>query len=152
MSNIRQLLAIDPDMSVLEAQRQLGSNGIHLHRDYLTKLVKKHLASRSHRIDRKVQSAAIAQIENVCMETIRRAWPIVLSQASSDKDKLTAINTINNTHFKMFELYQTAGIFDKKLGTVDVRVKVATEPDPRVAALVANIEKLWLPPRPVKQG
>ena len=147
MSNIRQLLAIDPEMSLREMQEQLAQNNINIDINYLGRLRNKHLNARAHRIDRTAQKQALAQINDAMTETKRRMWPILLSKTSTNNEKIAAAAEIRDTYRFVYSLMQEAGIFDKKLGTIDVEVKVKAETDPRVARLVQSIESLWLPPK-----
>ena len=82
ISNIRQLLAIDPQMSTVEMQNQLADNGLNLDREYIGRLAKKYLTARIHRLDLQTQKKAIAQIHDILTETTRRMWPIQIGRAS----------------------------------------------------------------------
>jgi len=142
LANVRQLLAIDPDMPVREMQRQLAENGLDLHRDYLTKLIAKHRRAQVHRLDRRTQKIAIAQIHDVLTETTRRMWPILLSQKTTAKERIAAASEIREAHHLAYRLMQEAGYFEPpKLGTVEVHVHDAT-----VEGLLSDIRRLWEAP------
>jgi hypothetical protein len=146
LANVRQLLAIDPDMPVREMQRQLTESGLELDRAYLTKLVEKHRRAQIHRIDKLSQKKAIAQIHDVLIETTRRMWPILLDPMVKKGDKIAAAKEIREAHHLAYKLMQEAGYFEPpKLGTIEVNMHA----DQTVDALMADIRALWGAPLPV---
>lgn len=145
ISNIRQLLAIDPQMSAVEMQNQLADNGLNLDREYIGRLAKKYLTARIHRLDLQTQKKAIAQIHDILTETTRRMWPILLAKTSTSKEKIAAAGEIREAHHLAYKLMQEAGYFEPpKLGTIEVNV----HHDQTVDALMADIRKLWDAPLP----
>ena len=91
------------------------------------------------------QAPSPATIEDVLVNTLHALWPIVLSKTSTNKEKLGAAAEIHKTHFELFKLYQSVGIFDKKLGEIDLNI-TNSEVDPTIEALVADIRSLWTVP------
>jgi hypothetical protein len=152
LSNIRQLLAIDPDMSVREMQRQLADNGIDLHRDYLTKLVRKHYKSLVYRFDRQTADKAVAHSIDVLAETTHRIWPILLSKTSTNMEKIAAAKEIRESHMTAFKLIQLAGIFEWPKPSAPEINKMSEAESETVEKLVADLRAMWgYPPKSISE-
>jgi hypothetical protein len=122
-ANIRKLMVVQHDMPALEMQKQLQKLGIHLHVEYIRRLREKILGERMRRVDRKSLNMALAAFEDVLTETARTAWQIALSPQATRMERLIAIKEIRESHTVIFNKLFDAGVFDRKLGSVDVNVK-----------------------------
>jgi len=132
---IRLLLVRRPDISILGLQEALNQNGYRLHREYVTKLHKKVLAERIHRIeDRQFLSKEIAEFEDLVMVTANELWKIILSNESSKHEKIRAINTLVDSRSILLEKKFNAGVFEKQLG----RVKAEPVLTPEQRQMVSN--------------
>ena len=132
---IRLLLVRRPDISILGLQEALNQNGYRLHREYVTKLHKKVLAERIHRIeDRQFLSKEIAEFEDLVMVTANELWKIILSNESSKHEKIRAINTLVDSRSVLLEKKFNAGVFEKQLG----RVKAEPVLTPEQRQMVSN--------------
>lgn len=124
-AKIRSLLAIDHSMSTRELQGQLEQNGIHIDRHFLDKL--RHVVEREKtlRADRRTLNYAIATVEDTLTETMRIAWSTALNPTAKTHDRLAAIREIRKSHVDMFNILFDAGIFNRKLGTLEHEIRNA---------------------------
>ena len=142
---IRLLLVRRPDISILGLQEALNQNGYHLHREYVTKLQKKVLAERIHRIeDRQLLSKEIAEFEDLVMATANELWKVILSNESSKQEKIRAINTLVNSRSILLEKKFNAGVFEKQLGRVKAEPVLTAEQKEQVSKSLDYIYALSL--------
>lgn len=143
-AKIRSLLAIDHSMSQRELQSQLEENGVHLHRDYIAKLERQVMKERATRADRKTLNFALGVIEDTLTETNRIAWQISLNTTAKRSERLIALRKIDKAHFDLFNLLFDAGVFDRKLGSVEHTIRNAPLSQERKAAIRSAFEKWGL--------
>ena len=142
---IRLLLVRRPDISILGLQEALNQNGYRLHREYVTKLHKKVLAERIHRIeDRQFLSKEIAEFEDLVMVTANELWKIILSNESSKHEKIRAINTLVDSRSILLEKKFNAGVFEKQLGRVKAEPVLTPEQRQMVSKSLDYVHSLSL--------
>lgn len=124
-SKIRSLLAIDHQMSNREIESQLEQNGINLEEHYIGKLRRSIETEKSLRTDRLTLNHALATVSDVLSETTRLAWDIALSKGAKPQDRIAAMREIRKSHTDMFNLLFDAGIFNRKLGTLEHEIRNA---------------------------
>jgi hypothetical protein len=59
------------------------------------------------------------------------------------QDVIRAVNTIVKLDLAILKAEMDAGIFDRKLGSVDLNIYRAAPLDPEKAALIADVFKKW---------
>ena len=142
---IRLLLVRRPDISILGLQEALNQNGYRLHREYVTKLQKKVLAERIHRIEnRQLLSKEIAEFEDLVMVTANELWKIILSNESSKHEKIRAINTLVDSRSVLLEKKFNAGVFEKQLGRVKAEPVLTAEQKEMVSNALDYVHSLSL--------
>ena len=142
---IRLLLVRRPDISILGLQEALNQNGYRLHREYVTKLQKKVLAERIHRIEnRQLLSKEIAEFEDLVMVTANELWKIILSNESSKHEKIRAINALVDSRSVLLEKKFNAGVFEKQLGRVKAEPVLTAEQKEMVSNALDYVHSLGL--------
>jgi len=112
-------------MPLIEIQRQLGENGLNLNLKYIAFLRDKILRERTVRIDQKTLSSALSAFEDVLTEVAKNAWSIALSNLSTRKEKIAALREVRESHGDMIDKLFDAGVFNRKIGVIEHRPKVA---------------------------
>lgn len=126
-SQIRRLLAVNHHMPLREMQTILGKNGYtSLTLDYINSLREKVLKERVHFADRATLKNALADFASVLTETSRIAWSIALDGQADNREKISAIKEIRETHKDLFDKLFDAGVFDRRLGTLNSNVTNTT--------------------------
>ncbi len=134
-AKIRSLLAVDHQMSNREIEEQLAQNGIVISEDFIAKLRKKVEQEKALRTDRMTLNHAIATVSDTMSETNRLAWQIALSPKSEPRDKIAALRKIEKAHVDMFNILFDAGIFERKLGTLEHEIRNAPLSDEQKEAI-----------------
>ncbi len=134
-ARIRSLLAIDHTMSQRDLQAQLEENGVHLDRGYIAKLSQEIAKERMIRADRKILNFALDVIEDTLTETNRIAWQIALNTTAKRSERLMALRKIDKAHFDLFNLLFDAGVFDRRLGSIEHTIRNAPLSEERKAAI-----------------
>lgn len=143
-SKIRSLLAIDHQMSNRELESQLAQNGISISEDFIAKLRKKVEKEKSIRADRMTLNHALATVSDALTETNHLAWQIALNPAAKAQDRLGAMREIRKAHTDMFNLLFDAGIFNRKLGTLEHEIRNAKLSDEQKRNIRGAFEKWGL--------
>jgi hypothetical protein len=148
-SKIRSLMAIDHGVSRRELQERLDKNGLHLDRDYIGKLYDEILVERTKRIDRKLLANALSSFEDTMTEVVRLAWEIANTPYISAPARVMALREIREAHNDVFQKLFDAGVFEKKLGTLDLTIRNAPLPDDRKKLIRDTFEQWGLiaPPK-----
>lgn len=124
-SKIRSLLVIDHQMTNRELESQLEQNGISLEEHYIGKLRRSIEQEKALRTDRLTLNHALATVQDTFTETNRLAWQIALNPAAKHRDRIMAMRKIEKAHTDMFQLLFDAGIFERKLGTLEHEIRNA---------------------------
>lgn len=143
-SKIRSLLAMDHSMSARELVQQLEENGIHLDQKYARKLRDEIDREKTLRTDRKLLNYALSSIEDTLTETIRLAWQIALNSARKPNDRISAMREIRKAHVELFNLLFDAGVFDRKLGSIEHTIRNAPLSEDKKVAIRSAFEKWGL--------
>jgi len=124
-SKIRSLLAIDHQMSNRELESQLAQNGINIEENYIGRLRKKIEREKSLRTDRLTLNHALATVSDTLTETMRLCWQIALNPQKEANERIAALREIRKSNTDMFNLLFDAGIFNRKLGTLEHEIRNA---------------------------
>ena len=118
-SKIRALISRDHMASSTELAERLKADGVDLERHYLSQLLKEIHSERIHRADRQTPAFALAAFEDTMTEIVKVAWDIANSQWLNPQARVMALREIREAHNAVFEKLFDAGVFDRKLGTLD---------------------------------
>jgi hypothetical protein len=141
-SKIRSLISIDHGISRLDIQRQLDKEGIHLDRHYIGKLFDEIIVERSKRMDRQLLNNALSSFEDTMTEVVRVAWKIATTEFIDPKARVMALHEIREAHNAVFEKLFDAGVFDRKLGTLDATIRNTPLSDEKKKS-IAEVFQNW---------
>ena len=149
-SRIRALVSVNHQLTNNEISDLLEREGIHLDRDYLSKLLRKIYQERTKRADRQTLNYALAAFEDTMTEVVRVAWSIATDEYARKQDRVAALREIREAHKDVFEKLFDAGVFERKLGTLDAVVR-NTPLLPERKQVIREVFGKWglLPPPPV---
>lgn len=145
-SKIRAITALDQTISQRELQERLESQGITLDRKYLGKLLDAIRVERVKRIERQTLNAALGFFGEAMSDIVRRAKEIADDPMASHGEVLAALREIRSTHSEMFQILFDAGVFERKLGTLDTVIRNTPMPEERKLAVRSAFESWKLPP------
>jgi hypothetical protein len=147
-SQIRRLIAIDHGISRRELQERLDATGLHLDLAYLGKLYDEVLAERAHRMDRRLLNQALSSFEDTMTEIVRVAWEIANTKYINPQARVMALREVREAHNDVFQKLFDAGIFEKRLGSIDLTVRNAPLPEEKKKAIREVFEQWGLLPAP----
>jgi hypothetical protein len=156
---IRDILARDPLTSVQKLQRDLKDRGFQtaagnpLDWHYVSKIVRKLAREAAFAIDQQKIEERLAITKERYRLMVERLWRIIdykweyLEQFGLYPPKtdevLKAINTLMKLDLAILKAEMDAGIFERKVGTLDVNMYRAQPLDPEVADRITDAFKRW---------
>lgn len=143
MDRIREALFIRPKAGALTIQRILEqdrNSPLHLHQDYVNRLLTKIRKERAHRQYKKINEE-IATMEDefewLREETIR----ILLGNADS-AGKVRAIAAMWKMRIDLYEAKLNAGIFERRLGVLEIEKRYRPLP-PDLKSKIIEVMRNW---------
>jgi hypothetical protein len=123
MEAIREVLAVQPRAGAYKIREllQKRKNPLVLDPHYILKLKRKIESERIHRFDRAKVEAHIAEMQDEIDQLCIQMWAIVLDKTYDERARVAAAKVIIDAKTKLFEAKLDAGIFERKIGTVDVK-------------------------------
>ncbi len=103
--------------SALEIDKK---NPLRLDRVYLGRLVRKIHGERARNLDTTTVEQTIGVIENSTQQVVAKMWEILLDSTADEKARVAAGKVIVDAQHKLLEAQMDAGIYERKLGKVDV--------------------------------
>lgn len=116
---IRSVLVQHPQTSIDGLTKRLEADGLKLDRHYVGKLVKEIYVERTKRADTWVLNHALASFQDAMQEIARVGWTIANNEMTPGRDRAAALREIREAYNLMFEKPFDAGVFERKLGTLD---------------------------------
>jgi hypothetical protein len=149
-SRIRAIVSVDHQITHMQILDKLAEDGIHLDRQYLSKLVAKVYQERTKRADRQTLNYALAAFEDTMTEVVRVAWSIANDPSARKQDRVAALREVREAHKDVFEKLFDAGVFERKLGTIDQVIR-NTPLAPERKQVIREVFGNWklLPAQPV---
>jgi arginine repressor len=147
-SRIRSVLAQSPAITQVALQARLKADGLDLDRWYLASLLKSIQAERVKRLDTLTLNYALSSFQDVMMEISAVAWEIANDEFARKQDRVMALREIREAHNLIFEKLFDAGVFERKLGTLDATIRNTPLPDERKQAIRSVFENWGLLPAP----
>jgi hypothetical protein len=151
-SKIRSLIAIDHGISRRELQEQLDKQGLHLDRDYIGKLFDEILVERAHRMDRRLLKQTLSSFEDTMTEIVRVAWDIANTNYINPQARVMALREIREAHNDVFQKLFDSGIFDRKLGSLDMTIRNAPLSEEKKKSIREVFENWGLLDAPKEDG
>ena len=143
-ANLRQLLTRAPDVTQLELVEGMKKLGFTLDRFYLSKLVAEIRRERVRRADRQTLNYALASFEDTMSQIVRVAWDIATEPYINPQARVMALREIREAHNDVFEKLFDAGVFNRKLGEIDLTVRNAPLPEEKKKAIREVFEQWGL--------
>lgn len=134
----------NPVITQRELKERLDMEGLHLDRKYLGTLVNGLHAERVKRADRATLNYALASFQDAMIEIVQAGWDIVNDPSSRNMDKTLAMREIREAQVAVFEKMFDAGIFERKLGTLEGTIRNTPLPEERKQAIAAVFENWGL--------
>ena len=147
-SRIRSIIAQHPQISQVALCERLKAEGLPLDRKYLGSLLDAIQAERAKRANTWMLNHALASFQDVMMEISAVAWTIANDEFVRKQDRVMALREIREAHKDMFEKLFDAGVFERKLGTLDATIRNTPLPEERKQAIRLVFENWGLLPAP----
>jgi hypothetical protein len=147
-SRIRGILAQDHQISQRALQERLKVDGIVIDRKYLGSLLNAIYVERTKRIDTMTLSAALSGFQDTMTEVVRKAWDIANDPFAENNEVLGALREIRAAHNDVFEKLFDAGVFDRKLGSLEMKIRNTPLPEPKKQAIRSVFAGWGLLPAP----
>jgi hypothetical protein len=143
---IRSVLVQQPQISILGICQWLERDGLKLDRHYVGKLVGEIHTERAKRADTWTINVALASFQDAMAEIVRVGWEIANDRFVPGKDRAAALREIREAYSASFEKLFDAGVFERKLGTLDMTIRNTPLPEDRKQAIRATFENWGLLP------
>jgi hypothetical protein len=147
-AKIRALISIDHGISRREIQERLDAQNLHLDRDYIGKLYDEIIVERTKRMDRRLLNQALSAFEDTMTEVVRLAWEIAKTPYLNPQARVTALREIREAHNDVFEKLFDAGVFNRKLGEIDLTIRNTPLTEEKKQAIRQVFEQWGLLPAP----
>lgn len=140
IERIREVIAIKPRASLRTIREVLEGDPnepLRLHIDYILKLLEKIRGERKYRFNQALVDKHLAEIQDQNESVITQMWRILLDNSRDERTRVAAAKVIVDANFKLFEAQLDAGIFERKLGTVDMKDAYKINPEQQASILRA---------------
>ncbi|MDD5689912.1 MAG: hypothetical protein PHQ76_06555, partial [Caldisericia bacterium] len=129
INQIRRVLVIKPDSSILEIKDALEKQRVPLKLDknYINRLVNKIRKERAKRFDYYTVNKVLAGFQDEIEELKKRLWIIITDQTTTATEKTMAIRELRNSDKDLFDKMFDAGIFERKLGEMEIKGELKDE-------------------------
>jgi len=125
-------------------KRHLEQQGLVLDRNYINSLVNAIHAERAKRGDTWTLNFALASFQDAMGEIVRVGWEIANDKFAEGRDRAAALREIREAYNAVFEKLFDAGVFERKLGTLDATIRNTPLPEERKQAIRAVFENWGL--------
>jgi hypothetical protein len=136
-SKIRSVIVQSPQISQVALAERLKGDGLELDRKYLGSLLNDIHVERVKRLNTLTLNYALSAFQDVMTEIVSKAWEIVNDPMSERGEVLAALREIRAAHDDVFEKLFDAGVFERKLGTLDATIRNTPLPDEKKKAVAA---------------
>lgn len=134
---VRSLMVQQPTISIEGIRRHLELQGLSLSRHYLASLVKAIHTERIKRADTWTLNLALASFQDAMAEIARVGWEIANDKFAPGRDRAAALREVRESYNAMFEKLFDAGVFERKLGTLDATIRNTPLSDDKKQAIAA---------------
>lgn len=130
MERIKEVLALKRNAGALTIRKALEgdpNSPLILDRIYIAKLLQKIRGERIHRFDQARVEERLAEIQDRTESVVEQMWRMLLDASAPEVARVAAAKAIVDSDHKLFDAQLNAGIYERKLGTVEVRHGIAPE-------------------------
>ena len=147
---IREVLALNPRASVRAIYKLLESHPqspLKLSHPYILKLRHKIEGEREHRFDHAAVEKHLATIQDRLETVVSQMWLLLLDEKTDGKVRVAAANTIIKADMDLWQAFLDGGVFERKLGTIDINARLRNRPIPEeVKSIMLKALKAHLGP------
>jgi hypothetical protein len=143
-SRIRSVIAQHPQITQVALRERLAADGLALDRWYVAGLLKEIQIERVKRLNTMTLNYALSAFQDVMMEISAVAWSIANDEFARKQDRVAALREIREAHKDMFEKLFDAGVFERKLGTLDATIRNTPLPDEKKQAIRLTLQNWGL--------
>jgi hypothetical protein len=141
---VRSVLVQNPMISGEGIRRHLERDGLVLDRHYINKLVQEIHTQRIKRAETWTLNVALASFQDAMQEIARVGWEIANDKMSDGRDRAAGLREVREAYNDMFEKLFDAGVFERKLGTLDTVIRNTPLPEERKQAIRAGFSNWGL--------
>lgn len=145
---VRSILVQEPMISGEGIRRHLEKQGLVLDRNYINGLVNQIHRERAKRAATWMLNAALTSFQDAMTEIARVGWEIANDKFAEGRDRAAALREIREAYNAMFEKLFDAGVFERKLGTLDATIRSTPLSDEKKQAIEAVFANWGLLPAP----
>ena len=145
---VRSLIVQQPMLSGEGIRRHLEQQGLVLDRRYINALVSQIHAERAKRADTWTLNMALASFQDAMAEIARVGWEIANDKFQPGRDRAAALREVREAYNAVFEKLFDAGVFERKLGTIDATIRNTPLSDDKKQAIEAVFTNWGLLPAP----
>lgn len=113
-------------------------------RHYINKLVNEIHTERAKRANTWALNRALSDFQDVMAEIARVGWEIINDPMAKNQDRVMAMREVREAYNTSFEKLFDAGVFERKVGTLDIAIRNAPLPDEKKQAIRATFENWGL--------
>jgi len=132
---IRSLIVQNPHISDEGIRKTLELQGLPLDRHYIGSLLKAIHTERAKRADTWTLNMALASFQDAMAEIARVGWEIANDKFAPGRDRAAALREVREAYNAVFEKLFDAGVFERKLGTLDAVIRNTPLPDDKKQAI-----------------
>lgn len=126
-----------PMLSIEGIRRHLEQNGLALTRNYIASHVRAIQTERAKRADTWTLNMALASFQDAMAEIARVGWEIANDKFAPGRDRAAALREVREAYNAVFEKLFDAGVFERKLGTLDATIRNTPLSDEKKQAIEA---------------
>jgi|SRR6185437_3638869 len=149
---VRSLMVQKPMLSIEGMRKWLEADGLPLTRNYIAAHVRKIQTERIKRADTWTLNHALASFQGAMAEIARVGWTIANDEHQPGRDRAAALREVREAYDAVFEKLFDAGVFERKLGTLDATIRNTPLPPERKEAIRAVFENWGLIEAPKGDG
>ena len=141
---VRSIMVQNPMLAGEHIRQKLERQGLVLDRTYINGIVNDIHRERARRAETWTLNNALAALQDAMGEIVRVGWTIANDEHTPGRDRAAALREIREAHNLVFEKMFDAGVFERKLGTLDAVIRNTPLPDERKQAIRATFENWGL--------
>ncbi len=149
---VRSLMVQQPMITIVGMQKHLDVDGLHLDRGYIASLVRAIQTERIKRADTWTLNYALSAFQDTMTEIVAKAWEIVNDPMAERLERLAALREIRAANNDVFTKLFDAGVFERKLGTIDATIRSTPLSDEKKQTIEAVFTNWGLLPPPNENG
>lgn len=129
---IRRCLVEDSRASNQEIADKLGYD-----RKFIWRLKEKIYKERAKRFDHYTVNTILANFQDKDYEFCKILWKIINDSETTVKEKILAIRELRNSNRELFDKMADAGVFERKLGKLEIGKKLTPEEEALIKKAIA---------------